>query len=119
MVALLGAVCAARPRVAARRGAQQAAPLARPRAPPLRAAPARRAAPRRTAPPRATADAPASPATTSATSAGKPTAVVVGAGVGGLAMAGRLARAGYAVQLLEKNPGVGGRMQSFSPAVRS
>jgi phytoene dehydrogenase-like protein len=34
-------------------------------------------------------------------------------------MAGRLARAGYAVQLLEKNPGVGGRMQSFSPAVRS
>jgi flavin-dependent dehydrogenase len=33
-------------------------------------------------------------------------------------MAGRLARAGYDVTLLEKNPGVGGRMQSFSPAVR-
>ena len=33
-------------------------------------------------------------------------------------MSGRLARAGYDVTLLEKNPGVGGRMQSFSPAVR-
>ena len=42
-------------------------------------------------------------------------AVVVGAGVGGLAMAGRLSRAGYAVTLLEKNPGVGGRMQSHNP----
>jgi phytoene desaturase (3,4-didehydrolycopene-forming) len=42
-------------------------------------------------------------------------AVVVGAGVGGLAMSARLARAGYEVTLVEKNPGVGGRMQSYSP----
>ena len=42
-------------------------------------------------------------------------AVVVGAGVGGLAMSARLARAGYEVTLVEKNEGVGGRMQSYSP----
>jgi hypothetical protein len=34
-------------------------------------------------------------------------------------MAGRLARAGYAVTLLEKNAGVGGRMQSYNPPVRT
>lgn len=43
------------------------------------------------------------------------TAVVVGAGVGGLVVAGRLARAGYSVTLLEKNGGAGGRMQSYAP----
>ena len=43
------------------------------------------------------------------------TAVVVGAGVGGLAMAGRLARAGFRVTLLEKNDTVGGRLQSYNP----
>jgi len=43
------------------------------------------------------------------------TAVVVGAGVGGLTLAGRLARAGYKVTLLEKNSVVGGRMQSYNP----
>ena len=41
-----------------------------------------------------------------------PRVVVVGGGVGGLASAGRLARAGCAVTLLEKNDDVGGRMQS-------
>ena len=46
------------------------------------------------------------------TSRGK--AVVVGAGVGGLSIAGRLARAGYDVILCEKNEQVGGRMQSES-----
>ena len=45
----------------------------------------------------------------------KQKAVVVGAGVGGLAMSARLARAGYEVTLVEKNDGVGGRMQSYSP----
>lgn len=40
---------------------------------------------------------------------------MVGAGVGGLCLAGRLARAGYAVTLLEKNDRVGGRMQSLNP----
>ena len=39
--------------------------------------------------------------------------------MGGLAMAGRLARAGYAVTLLEKNETVGGRLQSFNPPARS
>ena len=46
---------------------------------------------------------------------GQKTAVVVGAGVGGLTLAGRLARAGYKVTLLEKNKLVGGRMQSYNP----
>jgi len=40
------------------------------------------------------------------------TAIVIGAGVGGLAMAGRLARAGFDVRLLEKNSSAGGRMRS-------
>lgn len=40
------------------------------------------------------------------------TAIVIGAGVGGLAMAGRLAREGFDVQLLEKNLTSGGRMRS-------
>ena len=53
--------------------------------------------------------------TSDADGAARPSALVVGAGVGGLAMAGRLARCGYAVTLLEKNAGVGGRLQSFSP----
>lgn len=48
-------------------------------------------------------------------SATKQKAVVVGAGVGGLAMSARLGKAGYEVTLVEKNAGVGGRMQSFSP----
>jgi hypothetical protein len=68
---------------------------------------------------RATATAPSAPATGGSGAGSKPTAVVVGAGVGGLAMAGRLARAGYAVTLLEKNAGVGGRMQSYNPPVRA
>lgn len=41
-----------------------------------------------------------------------PRVVVIGGGVGGLAAAGRLSRAGTAVTLLEKNPEVGGRVQS-------
>lgn len=40
------------------------------------------------------------------------TAIVIGAGVGGLAIAGRLARAGFSVTLLEKNESAGGRMRS-------
>jgi phytoene desaturase len=40
---------------------------------------------------------------------GRPTAVVVGAGVGGLAAAARLARQGFDVQLFEKTQGPGGR----------
>ena len=39
-------------------------------------------------------------------------AVVVGGGGGGLAVGGRLARAGLDVRVLEKNAGVGGRAQS-------
>jgi phytoene desaturase len=39
----------------------------------------------------------------------RPTAVIVGAGLGGIATAGRLARAGYQVTVLEKNAGPGGR----------
>ena len=39
-------------------------------------------------------------------------AIVVGAGVGGLGMASRLAHAGYEVTLLEKNDSVGGRCRS-------
>ena len=41
--------------------------------------------------------------------AGKRQAVVVGAGVGGLAAAARLARQGFDVQLFEKTGGPGGR----------
>jgi phytoene desaturase len=40
---------------------------------------------------------------------GRPTAVVVGAGVGGLAAAARLARQGFDVHLFEKTHGPGGR----------
>ncbi|WP_224243014.1 phytoene desaturase family protein [Hyalangium gracile] len=40
---------------------------------------------------------------------GRPKAVVVGAGVGGLAAAARLARQGFDVQLFEKTDGPGGR----------
>ena len=36
-------------------------------------------------------------------------ALVIGAGIAGIATAGRLARAGYQVMVLEKNPGPGGR----------
>jgi hypothetical protein len=42
----------------------------------------------------------------------KKSVVVVGAGVGGLAVAGRLARAGCHVTLCEQGEGVGGRLQS-------
>jgi phytoene desaturase (3,4-didehydrolycopene-forming) len=42
----------------------------------------------------------------------KPSVVVVGAGAGGLAVAGRLARADYKVTLVEKNQTLGGRMRS-------
>lgn len=42
----------------------------------------------------------------------KPSVVVVGAGAGGLAVAGRLARAHYKVTLVEKNETLGGRMRS-------
>ncbi|MFN2119094.1 MAG: phytoene desaturase family protein [Anaerolineales bacterium] len=37
------------------------------------------------------------------------TAIVIGAGIGGIASAGRLARAGFDVTVLEKNPQPGGR----------
>jgi phytoene desaturase (3,4-didehydrolycopene-forming) len=39
----------------------------------------------------------------------KPTAIVVGAGVGGVAVAARLAKAGYKVDVFEKNDFTGGR----------
>jgi len=39
----------------------------------------------------------------------KPTAIVIGAGIGGIATAGRLARNGYQVTVLEKNETPGGR----------
>jgi phytoene desaturase len=39
----------------------------------------------------------------------KPTAIVIGAGIGGIATAARLARNGYSVTVLEKNESPGGR----------
>lgn len=39
----------------------------------------------------------------------KPTALIIGAGFGGIAAAARLARSGYQVTVLEKNSGPGGR----------
>lgn len=39
----------------------------------------------------------------------KPTAIVIGAGIGGIAAAARLARNGYSVTVLEKNDAPGGR----------
>ena len=39
----------------------------------------------------------------------KPTAIVIGAGVGGVAAAARLAKAGYKVDVYEKNDFIGGR----------
>ena len=39
----------------------------------------------------------------------RPTALVIGAGLGGIAIAARLARQGFAVTVLEKNGGPGGR----------
>ncbi|KAI6837245.1 Phytoene [Hortaea werneckii] len=39
----------------------------------------------------------------------RPTAIVIGAGVGGTSTAARLAHAGYSVTVLEKNPFTGGR----------
>jgi phytoene dehydrogenase-like protein len=39
----------------------------------------------------------------------KPTALVIGAGIGGIATAARLARNGYNVTVLEKNDTPGGR----------
>ncbi len=39
----------------------------------------------------------------------KPTAIVIGAGIGGIATAGRLARNGYDVTVIEKNSHAGGR----------
>ena len=44
--------------------------------------------------------------------ASNPTAIVVGGGVGGLATAGRLARAGLSVTVLEKNAEVGADLGS-------
>lgn len=39
----------------------------------------------------------------------QPTAIVIGAGFGGISAAGRLARAGYSVTCIEKHPTPGGR----------
>ena len=39
----------------------------------------------------------------------KPTAIVIGAGIGGIATAARLAKNGYSVTVLEKNETPGGR----------
>lgn len=44
----------------------------------------------------------------------KPRAVVIGGGVAGLASAALLAREGYQVEVLEKNPAVGGRAGTWS-----
>lgn len=43
---------------------------------------------------------------------------MIGAGVGGLGVAGRLAKEGYSVTLLEKNNIVGGRLQSVTVPAR-
>ncbi|GBF88243.1 phytoene dehydrogenase [Raphidocelis subcapitata] len=66
---------------------------------------------RRRLPPRAAAPAAAEQPPQRAATAQK-SVIVVGAGVGGLVVAGRLARAGCAVTLLEQREGVGGRCQS-------
>ena len=42
-----------------------------------------------------------------------PTALVIGAGLGGIATSARLARAGFAVKVLEKNEAPGGRCSQF------
>lgn len=39
--------------------------------------------------------------------------IVIGGGVGGLAVGGKLAKEGFAVQILEKNADAGGRVQSL------
>jgi phytoene desaturase len=49
----------------------------------------------------------------SCSSSDKPIAVVVGAGFGGLAVALRLLARGFAVDLLEKHPDLGGRARTF------
>jgi phytoene desaturase len=43
----------------------------------------------------------------------KPTAIIIGAGLGGIAAAARLARSGYQVTVLEKNANPGGRCDQF------
>ncbi|WP_116108582.1 phytoene desaturase family protein [Lewinella sp. IMCC34191] len=43
----------------------------------------------------------------------KSTATIIGAGFAGLSAAAYLAKAGYRVRLLEKNPGLGGRARQF------
>lgn len=42
----------------------------------------------------------------------KPQAIVIGAGIGGIATAARLAKNGFDVTVLEKNDQPGGRQQS-------
>ena len=54
----------------------------------------------------------ANPTTQDLNAKPSPKVVVIGGGVGGLASAGRLARAGCSVTLLEKNENIGGRVQS-------
>jgi phytoene desaturase len=44
----------------------------------------------------------------------KPTAIVIGAGIGGIATAARLARNGYSVTVLEKNETAGGRCNQIA-----
>src|SRR4029434_8470513 len=43
-----------------------------------------------------------------------PTAIVIGAGIGGIAAADRLARSGYRVTVLDKNATPGGRCNQFT-----
>jgi phytoene desaturase len=43
-----------------------------------------------------------------------PTAIIIGAGIGGIATAARLARSGYQVTVLEKNSTPGGRCNQFT-----
>lgn len=43
-----------------------------------------------------------------------PKAVVVGGGIGGLAIAAMLGKSGYQVELFEKNKQLGGRASEFS-----